>query len=419
MKNKGLIVSAIIISLLIIIAVVIVIIISNKEDSNTPDTSSTDTPDTPDTPDTTSAPYSGIPFCLYGNNYTTNVKETYCYNEELNNAVETGEILIKLIFTFQLSNKHYEIGRNNYTSVRPIINTGSYELIFISPIANAVSTYTSLQSTIRDQIFNLIGNIINDDIRSKHNIENMNDILYSASDLEINFPTLYIQYTDDCLLAYISNLNSEHTLSIYSTDYKYNYINEDKVCISFKQKQELTQTNNELFLKQFEIRGRGGDECESTIQMETDVNPIFISKLYTNDYINFAIILYVLLKMMFYRTNFRINVNLSNLTIEYITDNGETFKLPLFITSTSYRKGIYTLSDFKNGFLELCKINREYVKFIINLKEGHDSTINVRDKNRTLQIFNTGNSLYNDNIEFNYNDDNYKFNNIQEIIYPQ
>lgn len=413
MKNKGLIVSAIIVSLLIIIAVVIVIIISNKEDSNTPE-------DTPDTPDTTSAPYSGIPFCLYGNNYTTNVKETYCYNEELNNVVETGEILIKINFTFQLDNKYYKIN-NIPKTVTPIINKGTYELIFVSPIDEAISTYNSLQSKIIEQVFNLIGNIINDDIRSKHNIENINEILYSASDLKIRFPILNIKYTDDCLLAYIYIQNIDDKLSIYSTDYKYNYINEDKICISFKERQELTETNNKLFLKQFEIEGRGGDECTSTIQMKNDINPIFVSNLYNNDYINFAIILSVLIKLKFYESIFRLNVNLSNLTIEYITDHGQVFKLPLFITSTSYCKGIYTFTDFKNDFLELCRINRDFVKFIIDLKEDHVSTINIYDKNYGWKIFKGSVPLYDDNEEIVYDNDNtnYKFNNIQEIIYPQ
>lgn len=273
---------------------------------------------------------------------------------------------------------------------RPSDVKGTYTFTFTANVDSIARDYNNIKHTIPATIFN------DETVQSQY--ENARQIGckdISAKIINASYPEELTIYKDD---EYLIVIGYKTVIETYSYDYSFNYINHSTTTLQSKHFHKVEQTTNELYKTVISLYADGTSvQC-----LDKGIQKIITTKidnLYTNEYINFCLIL----NNIFSNSNTEITA----LDDCAVTISNDYKPVTILLTRYPYHKGIYTLADIKNSLQNMCKsiiTDSNGYKYTIDLNKPYQSTptfYNIRDKSN-FNAFNTGTQLISqDDIQSN------------------
>lgn len=269
--------------------------------------------------------------------------------------------------------------------VSPKIN-GIYDFKFNTTVGTVTQDYDKIKDTIPDAVFTAIyDDILSIIPESMHaSCKHIN-----AKEIDCHYPDKIFAYADDEYLFVMSHSN--YTISTFSFDYPYNYINNTVVTLQSKNPQKVVPLNNKLYLVQTGVQSEYLNSVENCQSANLAYRLSFeIGTLYTNPYINMCLVL----NTIFYKKDLSFSINGTKITF----DGSPDYVISLFVSQEPYCKGIYTLADIKDSFAGICnslyKRGKGY-KYIIDFAAPYESVPVIYDiaQQKDVQVFNTGSQM--------------------------
>lgn len=354
-------VTAIIIAIIIVVTIIILgIVLNNSSDSSTTD-KNTDKDTDEDTDKQDSDTYIEIP------------DDAECTHVMIDNPdFVPGKVLIFIDCQYTY--------RNDNTF------KGVYKLPYIYDVNSIEDEYISIKPQIPSMVFNGIQDVI-----AAANIDqelNVDNFIY-------NYPKKLIVFKNDEYLMIIST-SLLYKIESYAYDYPYNYINDNKVVtLQSKHYHKVAQTDNTLYyFKPWITDLRSIAACK-----ESNINSLWYLKLcnlYTNKYINFAIILHVYIQDL-------------STQLKTLDDCKAVFYyfggyIPLLLSDKEYHKGIFKLSDIKSDFRNICNtltgVGPRF-NIVIDLNDDYYPPIVYDEQNKPVYIFNEGDQILSNDFFIN------------------
>ena len=308
----------------------------------------------------------------------------YCNAVVVDNPdLTTGKVLISFNVAYRFYYKNCAADKTNATSSE-VINktiTGTYRFSFIANVNSIPADYKSIKTSIPATVFN--------SIQDRVISANSTECELSATDFTYDYPSELKVFKNDEYLIIISN--TIYDIETYAYDYPYNYINNSIVTIQSKHQQNITPLNNELY----KVWTAVADVASEAACKKSKLSYVYGSKigdLYTNKYINLAIVLNILLR----------NVDV---TLYSVNDCSAIFQykrgsaINILMSQEKYCRGIYQLADVKSAFSNICGAvntwNGKGWRYIIDFNVEYQSKPNVYNiaAGKTMYIFNGGNQL--------------------------
>ena len=273
---------------------------------------------------------------------------------------------------------------------RPSDVKGTYTFTFTANVNSIARDYNNIKNTIPVTIFN------DETVQSQY--ENARQIGckdIAAKKINASYPEELTIYKDD---EYLIVIGYKTVIETYSYDYSFYYINNSTTTLQSKHFHKVEQTTNELYKTVISLYADGTSvQC-----LDKGIQKIITTKidnLYTNEYINFCLIL----NNIFSNSNTEITA----LDDCAVTISNDYKPVTIFLTRYPYHKGIYTLADIKNSLQNMCKsiiTDSNGYKYTIDLNKPYQSTptfYNIRDKSN-FNAFDTGTQLISqDDIQSN------------------
>lgn len=266
--------------------------------------------------------------------------------------------------------------------------SGVYDFKFNTTPETITEDYNKIKDTIPDAVFTAI----HDDMLSiipesrQANCEYIN-----AKDINCHTPDKLFAYSDDEYLFVMSH--GDYSISTFSDEYSYNYINNATVTLQSKNLQDVVPLNNKLYLVQTGIQSKKLNSVADCQSANLAYRLSFeIGTLYTNPYINMCLVL----NTIFYKKDLSFSINDTKITFDGSPDH----VISLFVSQEPLCKGIYTLADIKDSFANICNSLYKYgkgYKYIIDFAAPYESIPVVYDiaQKKDVQVFNTGSQMLN------------------------
>mgnify|MGYP002517208853 CR=1 FL=1 len=308
----------------------------------------------------------------------------YCSAVIVNNPDLTqGKVSISFNVAYRFYYKNCAADKTN-AKESEVINktiTGSYRFSFIANVNSIPADYKSIKTSIPATVFN--------SIQDRVISANSTECELSATDFTYDYPSELKVFKNDEYLIIISN--TIYDIETYAYDYPYNYINNSIVTIQSKHQQNITPLNNELY----KVWTAVADVASDAACKKSKLSYVWGSKigdLYTNKYINLAIVLNVLLRDV-------------DVTLYSVNDCSAIFQykrgsaINILMSQEKYCRGIYQLADVKSAFSNICGAvntwNGKGWRYIIDFNVEYQSKPNVYNiaAGKTMYIFNGGNQL--------------------------
>lgn len=308
----------------------------------------------------------------------------YCPAVIVNNPDLTpGKVAISFNVAYRFYYKNCAAEKTN-AKESEVINrtiTGSYRFTFIADVNKISDEYKRVKTSIPATVFNSIQDRVNE--------VNNTDCKLSATDFTYDYPSELKVFKNEEYLIIISN--TIYDIETYAYDYPYNYINNSIATIQSKHQQNIIPLNNELY----KVWTAVADDASDAACKKSKLSYIYGSKigdLYTNKYINLAIVLNVLLRS----TEASLYaVNDCSAIFQY--KRGSTINI--LMSQEKYCRGIYQLADVKSAYENICGAvntwNGKGWRYIIDFDADYQTKPNVYNiaSGKTVYIFNDGNQL--------------------------
>ena len=308
----------------------------------------------------------------------------YCSAVVVNNPDLTqGKVSISFNVAYRFYYKNCAADKTN-AKESEVINrtiTGSYRFTFIADVNKIPDEYKRVKASIPATVFNSIQDRVNE--------ANNTDCKLSATDFTYDYPSELKVFKNDEYLIIISN--TIYDIETYAYDYPYNYINNSIATIQSKHQQNIIPLNNELY----KVWTAVADNASDAACKKSKLSYVWGSKigdLYTNKYINLAIVLNVLLRS----TEASLYaVNDCSAIFQY--KRGSTINI--LMSQEKYCRGIYQLADVKSAFSNICGAvntwNGKGWRYIIDFDADYQTKPNVYNiaSGKTVYIFNDGKQL--------------------------
>ena len=308
----------------------------------------------------------------------------YCSAVIVNNPDLTqGKVSISFNVAYRFYYKNCAAEKTN-AKESEVINrtiTGSYRFTFIADVNKIPDEYKRVKTSIPATVFNSIQDRVNE--------ANNTDCKLSATDFTYDYPSELKVFKNEEYLIIISN--TIYDIETYAYDYPYNYINNSIATIQSKHQQNIIPLNNELY----KVWTAVADVASDAACKKSKLSYVWGSKigdLYTNKYINLAIVLNVLLRS----TEASLyTVNDCSAIFQY--KRGSTINI--LMSQEKYCRGIYQLADVKSAYENICGAvntwNGKGWRYIIDFDADYQTKPNVYNiaAGKTVYIFNDGNQL--------------------------
>ena len=264
--------------------------------------------------------------------------------------------------------------------------SGVYDFKFNTTVGTVTQDYDKIKDTIPDAVFTTI----HDDMLSIIPESMQASCRYiTAKDIICAYPDKIFAYADDEYLFVMSHSN--YTISTFSFDYPYNYVNNAIVTLQSKNPQKVVPLNNKLYLVQTGIQSDYLNSVKNCQSANLAYRLSFeIGTLYTNPYINMCLVL----NTIFYKKDISFSINGTKITF----DGSPDYVISLFVSQEPYCKGIYTLADIKDSFAGICnslyKRGKGY-KYTIDFEAPYESVPIIYDiaQKKNIKVFNTGSQM--------------------------
>lgn len=320
------------------------------------------------------------------NTDSTIVPDTqYCPAVIVNNPeLTTGKVAISFNVNYRFYYKNCAADKINAKESEVIKNniiTGIYRFTLIVDVNKIPDEYKRIKTSIPSTVFNSIQNRV---------IEaNNTNCKLTATDFDYDYPSELKVFKNEEYLIIISN--TIYDIETYAYDYPYNYINNSIATIQSKHQQNIVPLNNELY----KVWTSVADVASDAACKKSNLTPVWGSKigdLYTNKYINLALVLNVLLRN-------------TEVSLYSVNDCSAIFQykrgaaINILMSQEKYCRGIYQLADVKSSFSNICGAvntwNGKGWRYIIDFNADYQTTPNVYNiaSGKTVYIFNDGNQL--------------------------
>lgn len=308
----------------------------------------------------------------------------YCSAVIVNNPDLTqGKVSISFNVAYRFYYKNCAAEKTN-AKESEVINrtiTGSYRFTFIADVNKIPDEYKRVKTSIPATVFNSIQDRVNE--------ANNTDCKLSATDFTYDYPSELKVFKNDEYLIIISN--TIYDIETYAYDYPYNYINNSIATIQSKHQQNIIPLNNELY----KVWTAVADDASDAACKKSKLSYVWGSKigdLYTNKYINLAIVLNVLL-----RSTEASLYSIKDCSAIFQYKRGSTINI--LMSQDKYCRGIYQLADVKSAYENICGAvntwNGKGWRYIIDFNADYQTKPNVYNiaAGKTVYIFNDGKQL--------------------------
>ena len=308
----------------------------------------------------------------------------YCSAVIVNNPDLTqGKVSISFNVAYRFYYKNCAAEKTN-AKESEVINrtiTGSYRFTFIADVNKIPDEYKRVKTSIPAIVFNSIQDRVNE--------VNNTDCKLSATDFMYDYPSELKVFKNEEYLIIISN--TIYDIETYAYDYPYNYINNSIATIQSKHQQNIIPLNNELY----KVWTAVADDASDAACKKSKLSYVWGSKigdLYTNKYINLAIVLNVLL-----RSTEASLYSIKDCSAIFQYKRGSTINI--LMSQDKYCRGIYQLADVKSAYENICGAvntwNGKGWRYIIDFNADYQTKPNVYNiaSGKTVYIFNDGKQL--------------------------